>query len=168
MCPLGSMMWKQSGRTASNTGIFRPGKSSHFCFLHHWAALIGVNGGLRKRLYPRSILHSWSVYGQAHQKLFHSCGKTLQYGFGINCSGKLQLKWSICNCSNLLYSAVLQRIPFCDEIFARAASHSPASLEWCKRLHQRRDKRAQREVGSLRPKRLHRLLPEWDSDGDWH
>ncbi len=66
------------------------------------------------------------------------------------------------------FSAALQRIPLADETCARATSHLAAHLEGHTGLHQGWAKEAQTKLGSLQPKRLHWLLPERNSDGDWH
>ena len=56
---MGHMMWNQRGRTASDVGIFRPGKSVIFGFMRHWAAFIGMNMGLPTMLYP--VLNKTSI-----------------------------------------------------------------------------------------------------------
>ena len=50
------MMREQGVEVAEDLCIFRPGKSVIFGFMRHWAALIGMNGGPPKRLYPDSAL----------------------------------------------------------------------------------------------------------------
>ena len=65
----------------------------------------------------------------------------------------------------LLHFAALQLVSSPDRVFARATPDSEAHLPIYKRLHNRRDKGAQEEFGSLSLKRLHRLLPEQDPTG---
>ena len=57
---MGRTMQKQGVEVGEDPGIFRLGKLVIFGVMRHWAAFIGMNGGLPKRLYPVSILHPWS------------------------------------------------------------------------------------------------------------
>lgn len=63
-------------------------------------------------------------------------------------------------------STALQLVPSVDETHAGTASNCEADLEQSGRLHRRRTEGAQKKLGSLRPQRLHRLLPEGDSGGE--
>lgn len=63
-------------------------------------------------------------------------------------------------------STALQLVPLVDETYAGTTSNCEEDLERSKRLHKRRAEGAQKKLGSFRPQRLHRLLPEGDSGGE--
>lgn len=63
-------------------------------------------------------------------------------------------------------STALQLVPSVDETYARTASNCEEDLEQSERFHRKRIEGAQKKLGSFRPQRLHRLLPEGDSGGE--
>lgn len=65
-------------------------------------------------------------------------------------------------------STALQLFPYVDEICSRTTSNSEEDLGRSKSLHKKRTGGAQKKLGTIRPQRLHRLLPEGDSYGEWH
>lgn len=72
-------------------------------------------------------------------------------------------------------STALQLLPSVDETHAGTTSNYEADLEPSRRLHKKRTREAQKKLGSFRPQRLHRLLPEGDPGGQsllmlqpWH
>lgn len=64
-------------------------------------------------------------------------------------------------------STALQLLPSVDETHSRTTSNCEEELERSKRLHKRRTGESQKKLGSFRPQRLHRLLPDGDSGGEW-
>lgn len=67
----------------------------------------------------------------------------------------------------LLTLTAVQRISHPDEACARPAPHSANHLLWNVRADKIRTRSAQERLGPLRAQGLHRLLPEWDSEGEW-
>lgn len=64
-------------------------------------------------------------------------------------------------------STDLRLLPPVDETHPGTTSKCEEELGRSKRLHQRRTEKSQKKLGSFRPQRLHRLLPEGDSGGKW-
>lgn len=106
--------------------------------------------GFHHYLWKSNSCGQSNSYGQRQRILFYSTALLIHY------------------CFKLFSFTALQFVPFTDEMFARPTSDSSAQLEWSKELHKGRAKGAQKNLGSFRPTRLHRLLPEWDPDGDLH
>lgn len=65
-------------------------------------------------------------------------------------------------------STALQLLSSVDETRARTTSKCEEDLEGSRRLRKKRAEGAQKKLGSVRPQRLHRLLPEGDSGGESH